>query len=72
MKNFKVLVIDRKTKQVLEDHTEIGKTLKLVEERYRIRYRFHPNQVSVKVERLIKEPGVQTNLIDMIAGKYEP
>lgn len=66
MKNFKVLVTDRKTREVLEDHTEIAKSEKVLREKYHIRYRFHKNIVSIKIERLIREPGVQVDLLDMI------
>lgn len=71
MKNFKILVTDRKTKEVLEDHTALSNSQKFLEEKYRNKYRFRKNIVSVKVERLIRNPGIQTNLIDMIDGKYE-
>ncbi len=71
MKNYKALVIDRKTKKVLEDHTELSNSEKYVREKYQARYRFYQNVVSIKIERLIRNPGIQTNLIDMIAGKYE-
>lgn len=67
MKNFKILVTDRKTKEVLEDHTALSNSQKFLEEKYRNKYRFHKNMVSVKVERLIRNPGVQTDLITMIS-----
>lgn len=66
MKNFTVKVIDRKTKEVLEDHTELYHSEKKLREKYQIRYRFHKNLVSIKIDRLVREPGKQLDLEDMI------
>jgi hypothetical protein len=66
MKNYRIKVTDRKTKEVLEDHTALSNSKKYLDEKYRARYRFHPNLVSVKINRLIRKPGIQVNLLDMI------
>lgn len=67
MKNFTIIVKDRKTKEILVNTTELSNTQKYLEEKYRARYRFHKNLVSIKVERLIRNPGKQVDLLDMIS-----
>ena len=71
MKNYQIIVKDRKTKQVLENATAFSNTSGFLKEKYQVKYRFYKNPVSIKIERLIRNPGIQTNLIDMIDGKYE-
>jgi hypothetical protein len=57
MKNYKITVKDKKTKKIVEEFTELSKTLKFLKAKYYAKYRFSENTFSVK--RLIRQPGVQ-------------
>lgn len=66
MKNYKIIVTDRKLKQILLDTIELSKNSAYLKKKYTSRYQFHENKVNVKVSRHYKKPGIQTNLIDLI------
>ena len=64
MKNYKITVKDKKTKQIKFEFTELSNTLKYVNKKYKARFMFENPPVIVTVKRLIRPLGVQLNLLD--------
>jgi hypothetical protein len=64
MKKYKITVINPNDKKVIEDVEELSNTKKYLVAKYQAKYRFL--DARVKVVRLQKKAGIQTNLIDMI------
>ena len=66
MKNYKITVIEQKTKKVVDCFTELSNSLKYLKAKYTARYRFETPKLSVNIERLIRKPGIQTDLLTLI------
>ena len=62
MKNFKITVVNQKTKQPIVEFIELSNTKKYLESKMRARYQFHDPKVTVKIERLIRPLGVKMNI----------
>lgn len=45
---------------------ELSKTGKYLKSKYESRHRFDEQKKTIKIKRLFKKPGIQTNLLDQI------
>lgn len=45
---------------------ELSKTAKYLKSKYENRHRFDEQKKTIKVKRLFKRPGIQTNILDQI------
>lgn len=66
MKNYNIKVIDNKTKKVIITFNEISNTKKYLQKKYDAKYKFSYPETKIIVERLIREPGKQIDLFDLI------
>ena len=62
MKRYKIKITHEKTKAVLYEGDEIANTEKSIKTKYRIKYPF----AKIKVSRMVKKPGTQIDLEDLI------
>ena len=65
MKNYKVLIVNKLTGEILLDQNEFSKTKKYLSKKYKLLYYFEKN-ISIKITRLIKKPGIQMTILDII------
>jgi hypothetical protein len=66
MKNYSIIVTEKESKNVILDITELSNTAKYLRNKYGAKYRFNRPECVVKVKRLIREGGVQTDLLTAI------
>ena len=66
MKNYSVVVTEKESKKVILDITELSNTAKYLRNKYAAKYRFNKPLCTVKVKRLIREGGIQTDLLTQI------
>lgn len=65
MKNYKILIVNKLTGEILLDQNEFSKTKKYLSKKYKLLYYFEKN-ISIKITRLIKKPGIQMTILDII------
>jgi len=65
MKNYKVLIVNIKSGEILLDQNEFSKTKKYLIKKYKLLYYFEKN-IRIKITRLIKKPGTQMSILDII------
>ena len=66
MKKYKIKCIDNKNKQVFEELIEFSISKKYLQKKYESKYRFSYPGSKITIERLIREPGVQVDMLDLI------
>lgn len=62
MKNYTIIITEKKTKSVVKEFTELSNTKKYLKAKYGARYQFSQPPCTVKITRLIRKPGIQTDL----------
>ena len=65
MKNYKILIINTKTGEIYKSFNEFSKTKKYLIAKYRAILYFEKD-LSFKITRLVKKPGLQMSIYDII------
>lgn len=66
MKNYKIIVTEKESKKIVLETTELLNTAKYLKNKYGVKYRFVKPECIVKITRLIRQGGVQTDLLTEI------
>ena len=66
MKNYRIKVVCKITNDLIEDKTELSNTKKFLQKKYESKYRFSYPGSKITIERLIREPGIQVDMFDLI------
>jgi hypothetical protein len=66
MKNYTIKIVDKKTNKLIEEKTELSNTKAFLKKKYESKYRFSYPGSKIIVERLIREPGKQMDIFDII------
>jgi hypothetical protein len=66
MKSYSVKCVDNKNKKVIIEFNEMSNTKKYLETKYNSKYRFSYPDCKILVERIIKKPGKQMDIFDII------
>jgi len=71
MKNYKITVVNKTTGEIIEEKTELSNKKSFLVKKFEYKYRFYHVSCKVTIIRLVRNPGIQTNLIDMIKEMEE-
>jgi len=71
MKKYQIKVILKKTKELVEEFEELSTTKKFLKTKYESKYRFQKPEVKIEIQRLVRKPGIQIDLIDAIKESEE-
>lgn len=66
MKNYRIKIICKKSNTLINDFNELSNTKKFLQRKYELKHLFDKNKPKITVERLIRNPGKQMNIFDII------
>lgn len=63
MKNYQITVTETDSKKIVFETKELSNTQKYLKSKYLAKFRFNNPRCTVKITRLIREAGVQLDLL---------